>query len=92
MGEEYESSYDNLILENIRNNQEIPICQIVTTPETALTENNPYLPSENIANISENMENFVPVSVDDFGTKLENYIDGKYYQVDIKYLKEKNIK
>ena len=88
MGEEYESFYDNLILENIRNNQEIPICQIVITPETPLTENNPYLPSENIANISENMENLLPVSVDDSGTKLENYIDGKYDQVDIKYLKD----
>ena len=36
MGEENESFYDNLILESIRNNEEIPICRIENTPETPL--------------------------------------------------------
>ena len=35
------------------------------------------------------MENVLPVSVDNSRTKLENYIDEKYDQVAIKYLKEK---
>ena len=34
MGEENESIYDNLILESIRNNEEILICRIENTPET----------------------------------------------------------
>ena len=89
MGEENESFYDNLILENIRNNQEIPICRNENTPETQLTGKTPYLPSEKIVNTSENMENVRSVSVENSRTKLENYIDEKYDQVAIKYLKEK---
>ena len=89
MGEENESFYDNLILESIRNNEEIPICRIENTPETPLTGSTPYLPSENIVNTSENMENVRPLSVENSRTKLENYIDEKYDQVAIKYLKEK---
>ena len=54
MGEENESFYDNLILESIRNNQEIPICRIENTPETPSTGSTPYLPSENMVNTSEN--------------------------------------
>ena len=54
MGEDNESFYDNLILESIRNNQEIPICRIENTPETPLTGSTPYLPSENFVNTSEN--------------------------------------
>ena len=42
MGEENESSYDNLVLESTRNYQEIPICRIDTTPETTLTGSTPY--------------------------------------------------
>ena len=38
------------------------------------------------------MANVLPASVDNSNTKLENYIDEKYDQVTIKYLKEKNIK
>ena len=38
MGEKNESSYDNLVLESTRNDQEIPICRIDTTPETTLTQ------------------------------------------------------
>ena len=34
------------------------------------------------------MENALPVSVDDFREKQENYIDEKFDQVAIKYLKE----
>ena len=75
MGEENESFYDNLILESIKNNQEIPICQIENTPETPLTGSTPYLPPGNIINTSENMENVRPVSVENSRTKLENYID-----------------
>ena len=90
MGEENESFYDNLILESIRNNEEIPICCIENTPETPLIGSTPYLPSENIVNTSENMENVRPLSVENSRTKLENYIDEKYDQVAIKYLK-KNI-
>ena len=88
MGEENEPFYDNLILESIINNQEIPLCRIEDTPETPLTGSTPYLPSETIANTSENV---LAVSVDDSHTKLENYIDEKYGQVSIKYLKEKKI-
>ena len=89
MGEENESFYDNLILENMGNNQEIPICGNENTPETQLTGKTPYLPSEKIVNTSENMENVRSVSVENSRTKLENYIDEKYDQVAIKYLKEK---
>ena len=89
MGEENESFYDNLILENMGNNQEIPICGNENTPETQLTGKTPSLPSEKIVNTSENMENVRSVSVENSRTKLENYIDEKYDQVAIKYLKEK---
>ena len=89
MGEANESFYHNLILESIRNNQKIPICRVENTPETPLTGSTPYLPSENIVNTSENMENVRPLSVENSLTKLENYIDEKYDQVAIKYLKEK---
>ena len=89
MGEANESFYQNLILESIRNNQEIPICRIENTPETPLTGSTPYLPSENIVNTSENMENVRPLSVENSHTKLENYIDEKYDQIAIKSLKEK---
>ena len=85
MGEEN----DNLILESIRNNQEIPIYRIENTPENPLTGSTPYLPSESIVNASENMENVRPLSVENYRTKLENYIHEKYDQVAIKYLKEK---
>ena len=91
MGEENESFYDNLILESIRNNEEIPICRIENTPETPLIGSPTYLPSENIVNTSENMVNVRPLSVDNSRTKLENYIDEKYDQVAIKYLKEKTL-
>ena len=89
MGEKNEPFYDNLILESIINNQEIPLCRIEDTPETPLTGSSPYLPSETIVNTSENMENVRPLSVENSRTKLENYIDEKYDQVAIKYLKEK---
>ena len=89
MGEENESFYDNLILESIKNNQEIPICRIENTPEIPLTGSIPYLPSENIVNTSENMENVRSLSVKNSRTKLENYIDEKYDKVAINYLKEK---
>ena len=55
MGEENESFYDNLILESIRNNEEIHICCIENTPETPLIGSTSYRPSENIVNASENM-------------------------------------
>ena len=94
MGEENESFYNNLILESIRNNEETPICRIENTAETPVNWKHP-LPSENI-NTSESMENVRPLSVDvrplsveNSHTKLENYIDEKYDQVAIKYLKEK---
>ena len=35
------------------------------------------------------MENVLPILVDHSRTKLDNYIDGKYDQVAIKYLIEK---
>ena len=89
MGEENGSFYDNLILESIRNNEEIPICHIENTPETLLTGSTPYLSSENIFNTSENMENVQLLSVGNSRKKLENYIDEKYDQATIKYLKEK---
>ena len=89
MGKENESFYDNRILESIKNNQEMPICRIENTPKTLLTESTAYLPSEKIVNIPENMENVRHVSVDNSRTKLENYINEKYGQVAIKYLKEK---
>ena len=60
MGEENESIYDNLILESIRSNEEIPICHIGNTPKTPLTGSTHYLPSENIVNTSENMEMYGP--------------------------------
>ena len=89
MGEENGSFYDNLILESIRNNEEIPICHIENTSKTPFTGSTPYLPSENIVNTSENMENVRLLSVKNSRTKLENYIDEKYNQATIKYLKEK---
>ena len=89
MGEENESFYDNLILESIRNNEEIPICCIENTPETPLIGSILYLPSENIVNTSENMENVRSLSVENSRTKLENYTDEKYDQIAINYLKEK---
>ena len=81
MGEENESFYDNLILESIRNNKEIPICCIENTPKTPLIGSTPYLPSEN-------MEKVQPISVKNSLIKLEKYTD-EYDQVAIKYLKEK---
>ena len=77
MVEENESFYDNLILERIGNNEEIPIYRLENTPETPLIGSTSYLPSENIVNTSENMENMRPLSVENFHTKLENYIDQK---------------
>ena len=88
MGEDNESFYDNLILESIRNNQEIPICRIENTPENPLTGSTPYLPSENIVNTAEIQQK--TLSVENSRTKLENYINEKYDQVAIKYLKKKN--
>ena len=64
MGEANESFYHNLILEIRGHNQEIPICRIENTPKTPLTESTPYLPSENIGNTSENIENVRPLSVE----------------------------
>ena len=49
MAKENELFYDNLILESIRNIQEIPIYRTVNTPKAPFTWSNPYLPSENIA-------------------------------------------
>ena len=60
MGEENELFNDNLILESIRNNQEIPIYRIENTSEMLLIESTPYLPSVNIVNTSDNMENLLP--------------------------------
>ena len=74
MGEENEWFYDNLILESIRNNEEIPICRIENTAETTLTGSTPYLPSENIVSTSENMENVRALSVENSRTKLEKTI------------------
>ena len=59
------------------------------TPETTLNGSTPYLPSKNIVNTSENIENVQPLLVESSHTKLENYIDQKYDQVAIKYFKEK---
>ena len=92
MGEKNESFYDNFLLESIRNNKKIPICQIENTPDTPLTGSTPYLPSENILNTSENPKNVLPVSVNNSCTKLENYIDEKYDHLVIKNLKGKSIK
>ena len=91
-GEKNESFYDNFLLESIRNNQKIPICQIENTPNTRLTGSTTYLSSENILNTSENLENVLPVSVDNSCTKLENYVDEKYDHLAIKNLKGKSIK
>ena len=77
MGEENESFYDNLILESIRNNEEIPIFRIENTPETTLIGSTPYLPSKSVVNTSENMEKVRPLSLKNSPTKLENYIDEK---------------
>ena len=41
MGGENEPFYENLILERVRNNQEIPICRIDNTPETPLAGSTP---------------------------------------------------
>ena len=60
MGGENELFNDNLILESIRNNQEIPIYRIENTPEMLLTGSTPYLPSVNIVNTSDNMEDLLP--------------------------------
>ena len=38
MGDENESFYDNIILESIRSDQEIPICRIENIPNTPLIE------------------------------------------------------
>ena len=44
MGDENESFFDNIILEGIRSDHEIPICRIGNTPNTPLIESTPYLP------------------------------------------------
>ena len=64
IGEENESFFDNLILESIKNNQEIPILRIENTPEKPITGSIPHLPLVNILNTSENLENVLPLSVD----------------------------
>ena len=51
---------DNLLLESIRNNQEIHICRLKNTPETPLIGSTSLLTifvntPENFVNISENM-------------------------------------
>ena len=63
MGEEDELFYDNFLLESVRNNQEIFICWKENTIETPLTRDIPHLPSVNIVNTSENMENVLPLSI-----------------------------
>ena len=65
------------------------LCRLENTSETPLTGSTPYLPSENIVNTSENMENVRPLSVKNSRTRLENYIGEKYDQVAINYLKKK---
>ena len=63
MGDENESFFDNIILEGIRSDQEIPICRIEDTPNTPLIESTPYLPSTNSLNTSKATADALPNSV-----------------------------
>ena len=85
---------NNLLLESIRNNQEIHICLLKNTPETPLTGSTFLLTifvntSENFVNISENT--CCPYQ-QIICTKIDNYIDVKYNEVVIKYSIEKIVK
>ena len=67
MGDENESFYDNIILEDIRSKnikkyQEIPICGIENTPNTPLIESTPYLPSTKSVNTSKAIVDALTIS------------------------------
>ena len=83
MGDENESFYDNIILEGIRSDQEIPICWIENTPKTPLIESTPYLPSTNSLNTSKDIADALPISANNTRLKLE-----KYDQSALKHLKK----
>ena len=70
MGNENESFYDNIILEGIRSDQEIPICGIENTPNTRLIGSTPYLPSTNSVNISKAIADALPISANNTRLKL----------------------
>ena len=67
MGDENESFYDNIILEDIRSKnikkyQEIPICGIENTSNTPLIESTPYLPSTKSVNTSKAIADALTIS------------------------------
>ena len=88
MGDENESFYDNIILEGIRSDQEIPICRIKNTPNTPLPESTPYLPSTNSLNTSKAIADALPISANNTRLRLENYMDEKYDQAALNHLKK----
>ena len=88
MGDKNESFYDNIILEGIKSDQEIPICRIENTPNTLLFRSTPYLPSTNSVNISKAIADALPISANNTSLKLENYMGEKYGQVALKDLKK----
>ena len=88
MGDENELFYDNVILEGIRGDQEIPICRIEDTPNTPLIGSTPHLPSTNSANTSKAIADALPISANNTRLKLENYMDEKYDQAALKHLKK----
>ena len=88
MGDKNESFYDNIILEGIRNDREIPVCRIENTSNTPLIGSNPYLPSTNSVNTSKAIADALPISANNTRLKLENYMDEKYDQAALKHLKK----
>ena len=88
MGDENESFYDNIILEGIRSDQEIPICRIKNTPNTPLPESTPYLPSTNSLNTSKAIADALPISANNTRLRQRKLYDEKYDQVALNNLKE----
>ena len=88
MGDENKSFYDNIILEGIRSDQEIPICRIENTPNTPLIGSTLYLPSTNSVNKSKAIADALPISANNSRLRLKNYIDKKYDQAALKHLKK----
>ena len=77
MGDNNKSFCNNIILECIRNDSEIPICRIENTPNTPLIESTTYLPATNSVNTSKAIAHALPITANNFRLRLENYMNGK---------------
>ena len=91
MGGENESFYDNIILEDIRSDQEISIYRVENTPNTPLIESTQYLPSTNSVNTSKAIAGALPISANNTRLRLENFMGEKYDQAALNHLKKEII-